>query len=98
MNLRQRQSVEHREDLGFYLRRGEAVARGRNIRGPATEKIGTINPAALGNRRNPTVPERRIAGEAVHHQHWCRTLPGPQVVIDSAVERKSLIEAYVRHK
>jgi len=88
MHPRQRQCVEHREDLGFDLRRREAIAFGGNVGGAAAEQVRPIDPPAVGDRRNPTVPERRIAGEAMHHQHRCRRLPRPEVVVDGAVEGK----------
>jgi len=98
MNPRQRQGIEDCEDRGFYLLRRIAMASGGNIGRATTEKIGTINPPALGNRRHPAVPECRIAGETVHHQHRGRYLPRPQVIVDGAVDGKTFGEANSRHQ
>jgi len=40
---------------------------------------------SFGDRRHPPVPKRRNCGKAVHHQHWCRAVPGPQEVVDDAM-------------
>jgi len=74
------------------------VARSGNIGGAAAEKIGAIDTTALGDCRNPAVPECRVAREPVHHQHRGRCLPRPQVIVDGAVEGETLIEADARHQ
>ena len=57
MDPRQRKRIEHGEDLGSDPFRSVGVARGRNIGLAAPQKIGTIDAAAVGDRRNPAVPE-----------------------------------------
>src|SRR5208282_2752408 len=95
---RQGHRLEHREDLGFDLLGCVAVARSGNVGGAAAEKVGAINATALGDRRNPAVPKRRVARETVHHQHRCGRLPRPQVIVDGTVERETLGEADGRHR
>ena len=85
MDPRQRMGIEHSQDIGADLFRSVGIARSRNIGFAAPQEIGPIDAAALGYRRNPAIPEIRIAGEAVHHQHGHRRLPWPQVVVDGAV-------------
>jgi hypothetical protein len=95
--LRQRMGIEHGQDLGADLFRSVGVALGGNLGLAASQKIGAIDAAALGDHRDPAVPEIRIARKAVHHQHGRGRLPWPQVIVDGTVEQYILIEANGRH-
>src|ERR1700741_3269884 len=98
MDPPQRKHIEYSEKLALDLFRRIAIARGRNVRGAAPQEIGAINAAALCDRRNPAVPERRIARKTVHHQHWRRLIPRPEVIVDGTVQGNTLSKADRRHQ
>src|ERR1700738_594958 len=98
MDPRQRMAIEHSQDLCADLFRSVGIAWARNVGLAAPKKIGAIDATALGDRRDPAVPECRIASEAVHHQHGGRRLTWPQVIVERAVERKTFVERNRRHR
>src|SRR6516165_9635171 len=98
MNPPQRQAIEDRENLALDLFRRIAIARGRNVRRAAPQEIGAIDAAALGDGWSPTVPERRVARKTVHHQHWRRLVPRPQIIVDGTMQGNAIGKADRRHQ
>ena len=82
----QRQGVEDGQDLGCDGLRGVAVAVWWLVGEAAAEQVGAVDAVGFCDGRDPAVPEQGVAGEAVHHQDRGGGGPGPEVVVDGAVE------------
>ena len=95
---RQRQGIEHRQDL-CADRIGRVAIPGRGLVGEAaSEQIGAIDAMGFGDRRHPPVPKRRVADKAVHHQHWGRMVPRPQKIVDGAMDRSTFRQDNAGHR
>src|SRR5215469_810545 len=90
MNPGQRKRIEYSEHLRPDFFWGIAEVRLGGVGVSTPEEIRSEDAAAIGNRWDPAVPERRVAGEAVHHQHRRRPLPWPAIIVDAAVEGRAL--------
>src|SRR5207237_4493300 len=63
----------------------------------ASEQVRAVDSMAFPDSRHPSIPERRISGETVHHQHGCRPVPWPQEIIDGAVNRNTFGQGNAGH-